>query len=298
MKQLFMGCFALSCAAVIFPQQYQNASDTNPVFMQWMKGFPPPAEKTLHAADGSYFKFPALRYSVNHMQEFSLTRTVSAPKKNLYKVKTKYDAEIDSIKFKPWNSDTEMTFEQSLDANYTDGIIIMHKGKIIYEKYPAGLRPDGVHAAMSVSKSFTGTIASILVAEGELEPERTVKYYIPELKNSGFADATVRQVMDMTTSIQYSEDYNNPDAEVWKYSAAGNVFRPADYKGPENYYEYLATVKKIDGQEHGQKFGYKTVNTELLAWINSRVTGKGLTELVSEKIWKPLGALMTVSRQL
>ena len=255
-----------------------------------MKGFPPPAEKTLHAADGSYFKFPALRYSVNHMQEFSLTRTVSAPKKNLYKVKTKYDAEIDSIKFKPWNSDTEMTFEQSLDANYTDGIIIMHKGKIIYEKYPAGLRPDGVHAAMSVSKSFTGTIASILVAEGELEPERTVKYYIPELKNSGFADATVRQVMDMTTSIQYSEDYNNPDAEVWKYSAAGNVFRPADYKGPENYYEYLATVKKIDGQEHGQKFGYKTVNTELLAWINSRVTGKGLTELVSEKIWKPLGA--------
>src|SRR5574344_970591 len=105
MKQLFMGCFALSCAAVIFPQQYQNASDTNPVFMQWMKGFPPPAEKTLHAADGSYFKFPALRYSVNHMQEFSLTRTVSAPKKNLYKVKTKYDAEIDSIKFKPWNSD-------------------------------------------------------------------------------------------------------------------------------------------------------------------------------------------------
>lgn len=290
MKQLFMGCFALSCAAVIFPQQYQNASDTNPVFMQWMKGFPPPAEKTLHAADGSYFKFPALRYSVNHMQEFSLTRTVSAPKKNLYKVKTKYDAEIDSIKFKPWNSDTEMTFEQSLDANYTDGIIIMHKGKIIYEKYPAGLRPDGVHAAMSVSKSFTGTIASILVAEGELEPERTVKYYIPELKNSGFADATVRQVMDMTTSIQYSEDYNNPDAEVWKYSAAGNVFRPADYKGPENYYEYLATVKKIDGQEHGQKFGYKTVNTELLAWINSRVTGKGLTELVSEKIWKPLGA--------
>ena len=285
-----MGCFALSCAAVIFPQQYQNASDTNPVFMQWMKGFPPPAEKTLHAADGSYFKFPALRYSVNHMQEFSLTRTVSAPKKNLYKVKTKYDAEIDSIKFKPWNSDTEMTFEQSLDANYTDGIIIMHKGKIIYEKYPAGLRPDGVHAAMSVSKSFTGTIASILVAEGELEPERTVKYYIPELKNSGFADATVRQVMDMTTSIQYSEDYNNPDAEVWKYSAAGNVFRPADYKGPENYYEYLATVKKIDGQEHGQKFGYKTVNTELLAWINSRVTGKGLTELVSEKIWKPLGA--------
>ena len=273
-----------------FAQSYPDADETNPEKMQWQQGFPPLPEKTLHAADGSYFTFPGLRYSVNHMQEFSLTRTVPGAKENLYSVKTKYDDAIDNITFTPWNSDTEMTFAQSLDANYTDGIIIMHKGKIIYEKYPAGLKQDGVHAAMSVSKSFTGTIAAILEAEGVLDPSKTVAEYIPELKDSGFGDATVRQVMDMTTSIQYSEDYNDPNAEVWKYSAAGNVFRPADYKGPENYYEYLATVKKIPGQEHGEKFGYKTVNTELLAWINSRVTGKSLTELISEKIWKPMGA--------
>ena len=290
MKKIMVSCFAFACAAGAFAQEYPDANATNPEKMQWQQGFPPPKEKTLHAADGSYFNFPGLRYSVNHMQEFSVTRTVPAAKEKLYSVKTKYDENIDSITFTPWDSDKEMTFSQSLAANYTDGIIIMHKGKIIYEKYPAGLKPDGVHAAMSVSKSFTGTIASILVAEGVLDPSKTVAEYIPELKDSGFADATVRQVMDMTTAIQYSEDYNDPNAEVWKYSAAGNVFRPADYKGPQNYYEYLATVKKIDGQEHGEEFGYRTVNTELLAWINSRVTGKGLTELISEKIWKPLGA--------
>ena len=94
----------------------------------------------------------------------------------------------------------------------------------------------------------------------------------------------------MTTAIEYSEDYTNPNAEVWKFSASGNVYRPADYSGPKNYYEYIKTVKKIPNQEHGQLFGYKTVNTELTAWIISRVTGKSITQLLSEKIWKPMGA--------
>ena len=290
MRNFITGVLFMALTASIFAQDYPDAKATNPDTMRWMKGFPPPPDRTLHAADGSFFNFPGLRYSVNHMQEFSPTRTVPAAKEKLYSVKTKYDSKIGSLTFVPWDSDAPMTIDESLDANYTDGFIVMHKGRIVYEKYPAGLRPDGVHAAMSVSKSFTGTVASILVAEGVLDPSKKVAEYIPELRDSGFADATVRQVMDMTTAIQYSEDYNDPNAEVWAYSAAGNVFRPADYKGPQNYYEYLATVKKIPGQEHGEEFGYRTVNTELLAWIVSRVTDTGLAQLVSEKIWKPLGA--------
>lgn len=290
MKKAIFSSILVAGAAFVSAQDYADAVKTNPETMGWMKGFPPAKEKTLHASDGSFFDFPKLRYSVNHMQEFFPTRTVPADQKNRYSVKTKIDNNIDSIKFTPWNSETPMTFEQSLGANYTDGIIVMHKGKIVYEKYFGGLTPDGKHAAMSVSKSFTGTIASILVADGKLDPSKLVTDYIPELKGSGYEGATVRNVMDMTTAIKYSEDYNNPNAEIWAYSAAGNVFRPGDYKGPQNYYEYLKTVKKIEGQEHGEAFGYRTINTEVLGWIVSRVTGKGLTQLVSENIWKPLGA--------
>ena len=273
-----------------FAQNYPTAEQTVPDVMGWMKGFPPSQAKTLHASDGSFFEFPALRYSVNHMREFFPTRNVSSGNGKKYQLKTKLDPAIGNVTFTPWDSDKTMTFEESLGANYTDGIIVMHKGKIVYEKYPAGLKPDGLHAAMSVSKSFTGTIASILVAEGKLEPSKKVVEYIPELKDSGFADATVQEVMDMTTAVKYSEDYNNPNAEIWAYSAAGNVFRPADYTGPQNYYEYLATVKKLPDSEHGDAFGYRTVNTELLAWICSRVTGQGLADMVSGMIWKPLGA--------
>lgn len=270
-------------------KKYLNAEESNPNKMEWMKGFPPEENKTLFAADGSFFEFPALRYSVNHIREFYPTRPVFCGKKG-YKFKTKFDDNIDFLEFVPWGEKNPITWKESLEKNYTDGIIILHKGKIVYEKYPAGLKQNGVHSAMSVSKSFTGILAAILIDEGAINPNKLVKDYIPELKGSGFADATVRQVLDMTTAVEYSEDYNNKNAEVWKFSASGNVFRPYDYNGPKNYYEYLKTVKKISGQEHGEIFGYKTVNTELMGWIISRVTQKDITQLISEKIWIPMHA--------
>lgn len=271
-------------------QEYLSIAETEPARMGWMKGFPPAADKIVSAADGSFFEFPALRYSVNHMREFLPTREVSGAKSDYYEFREKLDKKIDSLKFIPWEQDNPITWEESLEKNYTDGIIILHKGVIIYEKYCAGLNPHGLHAAMSVSKSFTGTLASILIAENELNPDETVGNYIPELKNSGFGDATVRQVLEMTTAIKYSEDYDNPKAEIWAFSAAGNVFKPADYKGPKNYYEFLPTVKKLAHQCHGEAFGYRTVNTEVMGWIISRITGKSITQLISEKIWIPLGA--------
>ncbi len=267
-----------------------TAAESDPRVMGWMQGFPPAEEKTLYAADGSYFKFPALRYSVNHMREFFPTRDVPTSDSYRYSVESDIDENIGNIRFLPWDSDEEITLRKSLDTNYVDGMIIMHRGKIVYETYSGGLTPDGLHAAMSVSKSFTGTLGAVLAAEGVIDPEEKVTRYVPELSGSGFEGATVRQVMDMTTALQYSEDYSDPNAEIWAYSASGNVFRGAGYKGPKNYYEYLKTVKKIAGAEHGEAFGYRTINTELLGWIISRATGKSIAELVSERFWKPIGA--------
>lgn len=288
--KVFYIIMAVFCLSIMTAQTFPDAKETDPNTMGWMQGFPPPADKTLSAADGSFFVFPALRYSVTHMREFMPTREVRAAKEKYFTFKTRIDDAIDSVTFMPTGESTPMTWAESLEKNYTDGIIVVHKGKIVYEKYAGSLKPDGLHAAMSVSKSFTGTLGAILIAEGVIDETKLVGEYVPELKQSAFGDATVRQVLDMTTSIQYSEDYNDPNAEVWKFTAAGNPFRPADYNGPRNYYEYLATVQKIPGQEHGEKFGYRTINTDVMGWIISRVTGKSITELLSEKIWVPMGA--------
>ena len=115
-----------------------NARDSDPEKLKWMMGFPPEKEKIISAKDGSFFEFPALRYSVNHMREFFPTRNVSVAKTDLYKFRHDLDKKIDEITFVPWNvsSTSPMTFAESLEKNYVDGIIIMHNEKIVYEKYP------------------------------------------------------------------------------------------------------------------------------------------------------------------
>ncbi len=256
-------------------QEILSAEDSNPNKMGWMKGFPPKKERVLSAADGSFFQFPALRYSVNHMREFMPTTPVKAATDNQYVFYTQIDNNIDSVTFTPWGSNETMTWKESLPKNYTDGIIILHKGKIVYEKYDGGLVPNGIHAAMSVSKTFTGTLGAMLVAEGVLDENKQAHEYVTELKNSAFGNATIRQILDMTTALQYSEDYADPNSEVWKFSSAGNPLpKPAGYEGPTNYFE---------------AFGYKTVNTDAMGWIISRLTGKSIPQLLSDKIWKPLG---------
>lgn len=274
----------------VFDLESFNSKETNPSILKWMSGFPPKQDKIISAMDGSFFRFPALRYSVNHMREFLPTRTVLASKDKKYKVKVKLDNKIDKLLFTPWNYQDEITIKDFLEKNYNDGFIILHKGKIIYEKYFAGLKPEGIHASMSISQSFLGLIALSLITEGLIDSHQLITHYIPELEKSGFADATVQELLDMTTAVQYSQEYTNPHADIWKFSEAGSHYKQHKSSKPQNYYEYLQSVKKKENLNHGEVFGYKTINSEVLGWLISRVTGKCITELISEKIWRPMGA--------
>jgi len=170
------------------------------------------------------------------------------------------DEGIDAVTFTPMGGGKSLTWKESLSANYTDGILILHKGRVVYEKYFGCLDEMGKHAAMSMTKSLTGLLAEILVVEGRLDDTAKVSSIIPELKDSGFGSATVRQVMDMTTALDYSEDYSDPKAHIWVYSkAASPLPKPKGYQGPNGYFEYLQTVKRdgvpwldyIDGHRQG-----------------------------------------------
>lgn len=274
-----------------------TATESEPDNFEWMQGFPPSPEKRLQATDGSFFRFPALRWSVVHMREFMPTVNVSRGLGPVSVVNYAPDASIDELEFKPWGSDTLMTWTESLSRNYTDGILILHRGTVVYEKYFGELTETDVHAVMSLSKSFTGTLASVLVAEGVINENARMKEYVPELERSAFGDATVRQVMDMTTALSFSEDYSDPGAEIWAFSSAGNPLpKPPEYHGPAGYFEYLQTVTK--NGRHGEAFGYKTVNTDALGWLISRVTGKKVSEYLSERIWSKLGMEMDAYYQI
>ena len=287
------GSFALALAAVnaaAVQTAPLSAAESDPGELGWMQGFPPPPDKLITQPDSNYFSFPKLRWTVCHLREFLPTEQVSRGIGAPVPLENDLDeTAIDALTFQPMGGDEEMTWRESLSANYTDGMLILHKGKIVYERYLGCLDEAGKHGAMSMTKSLTGLLAEILVAEGELDDTALVASIIPELSDSAFGNATVRQVMDMTTGLAYSEDYSDPNADIWKYSAAASPLpKSSDYDGPDGYFEYLQTVQPKG--VHGEAFHYKTINTDALGWMISRISGKEVTELLSERIWSRMGA--------
>ena len=297
---LMAAILAILAAPAFGPAHAQStvltAPDSDPNVMGWMQGFPPPENRLVTQPDSNFFSFPKLRWSVCHLRELLPTENISrgtgAPVPLAYPSPAEFvrlAREIDALTFMPIGGDTEMTWEASLHANYTDGMLILHRGEVVYERYFGCLEEDGKHAIMSMTKSITGLLGEILVAEGVLDDTLQVREIVPEIGDSAFASATVREVMDMTTGVRYSEDYSDPDADIWAYSrAASPLPKPADYSGPDGYLEYLQQVQPE--VNHGDAFHYKTINSDMLGWIISRVTGKAVTELASDRLWRRMGA--------
>jgi len=183
----------------------------------------------------------------------------------------------------------DRTIGEMLDATYTDGFIVLQRGKVVFERYFNGMSFDTRHLLMSVSKSITGAMAGQLLMDGRLDADAPVVEYIPELtKSSGFAEATVRQVLDMTTSIVFNEDYDDPQAEVKSHEEA-MAWRGRTPLAEKGVYAFAQTIEK-DVREHGEQFYYASINADVLGWLIERATGQRYIEWLSEGIWSKLGA--------
>jgi CubicO group peptidase (beta-lactamase class C family) len=266
-----------------------DAVASDPRALGWMVGAPPPADRVLAMTDANVHRFPRLRWTFCNMRQLNPTVGVSRGAGAAFPLARDIDPAIDAIRFTPLGGDREMTWAESLLANYTDGVVVLRDGVIVHERYAGALTETGQHAAMSITKSLMGLLAESFIVEGVLEDRTTVVELVPELAGSAFADATLRQVLDMTTGLRYSETYTDPAAEIWDYMKATSPLpRPVDDHGPRTSFEYLRTVRKQG--EHGQAFAYKTINTDTLGWILARTSGRSTAELLSDRIWSRIGA--------
>ena len=284
---------AATGALAATPPPVLDARASDPLVMGWMQGDPPPPERRIAFHDLSYMQFPQLRWSFSHWRELIPTVSVSRGRGPVSALPRALRDDLDAVSFMPMATAAgerpRMTWAESLLANYTDGIVVLHRGTIVYERYAGALTATGQHIAHSVTKSFYGTLGAMLVAEGLLDERARVSRYLPELKGSAFEDATVREVLDMTTAQKYSEAYTDPNAEVWDFARAGGILPwPPGYQGPKSLYEFLPTVRKQG--EHGAGFTYRSTNAEVLTWLIRRVTGKSAAEALQERLFGPLGA--------
>ena len=267
---------------------FTAAKDCDPLALKWMQGSPPPADKMIRFQDGSGYHFPQLRWSFANYRQ--LVATVAVPKSLNAATSLPPSARaLPGIRYTPMNGAGTCNWADMMEATYTDALLVMHRGQVLFEHFGGVMSPLQPHIAMSVSKSFMGLMAACLVADGVLDESQRVDHYLPELAGSGFADATVRQVMDMTTGIDYTENYADPQAEIWNHMRAGGVMPcPPGYSGPSNFYDYLKTVRKLG--THGERFTYRTANTDALGWIVARASGQSTAQMLSERLWQPMGA--------
>lgn len=289
MRSLAIGLIALiACASAQAQQAPLSPAQSDPLRMGWMQGSPPPLDKQILFEDGGHYQFPKTRWSFSNFREFVPTSNVSRGTGPVRVLATALRSDLDNVQFALPNGSGRMTWAQALEAVYTDGILVLHKGVIVYERYNGVMTPQSLHMSMSVTKSYYGTLAAMLIAEGKLDETAVVSRYIPELAQSAFGDATIRQVMDMTTGLEFSEDYSNPNAHIWEFSFAGGIFpRRVGYSGARTFYDFLKTIRKKG--EHGEGFTYNSVNTEVIGWLIGRVTGQKPHEVLSERIWSKLG---------
>jgi CubicO group peptidase (beta-lactamase class C family)/protein-tyrosine phosphatase len=257
---------------------------------RWLRGFASRLsdERAARFAEGGWFRFPQTRRSFSTINQLMPTRVVRRGDGPASAMDEAGRADIDGVRFQPIGRTDSMTWAQSLVANYTDGILVLHRGCIVYERYVGALAASRPHLAFSVTKSFVGTVAAMLIAEQVLDVEATVASYLPELRTSGIGDATIRQLLDMTTSLDYTEDYTDPRSSAWDLARAGGFLpRPPGYRGPESFFDYLKTLRK--SAPHGEAFSYKTVNTDALGAVLRRLTGMPLSDVLSERIFSRLG---------
>jgi CubicO group peptidase (beta-lactamase class C family) len=171
----------------------------------------------------------------------------------------------------------------------TDGVIIIHKGEVVFEEYPRMEREDK-HLYFSITKPFVSTLIAILEDRDILDVSKSVDHYMPELINSAWEGIPVIDILDMCSGINCREkeedSYDNPNSCFMRFFAA--IGFHGSNNSLDNPVDFLLTMDKFE--ENGLKYDYTGVNTWVLSQLIERVSGQKFPEILSSEIWQVMGA--------
>lgn len=261
-----------------------GALAADPAAPPLMQGFPPPPAAQVTAAN--WLDAPYHRWAFQHLESLLPTVTVDRGAGEASPLR-QGAADLSGFTFAdPWGRSRDLP--QFLTDQHVDALLIWHDGTLIAEHYRNGQTARTRHIMFSVTKSFTGLLAEMLIEDGRLDANRPVIDYVPELAGSAYGDASLRNVLDMEVGIDFTEVYDDPESEIARFAfAAGMRPPPPGYAGPRHLYGYLPTLKKRG--EHGQDFHYVTANSEVLGWVLERATGTPFAALFESSLFQRVG---------
>ena len=249
-----------------------------------MQGFPPPPEYRIHI--GNWQRWPQKIWGFQHTRELFPTRRLQ-PVGPVW-VLPEAHRSLDGLQV--GTADAPQTWPQMLEATHADAVLVLHEGRIVEERYLNGMKPGTAHLMFSATKSMVGLRGAVLIAEGKLDPAAKVGTLIPELADSAWGGATVRQVLDMTDAVRFTEVYTDPKSDIFPYIGAmgwaPELMNPAN---PTGIRDMLGTLKAQTGEPRGTAFHYRSPATDVACWFAVRAAGQSLTDWLQQRLWSPLG---------
>ncbi len=262
---------------------YRNSDPVPPI----MAGTPP----ALVVPREDWDRGPWNRWSFQHVRE--ILPTVEVWRGNGHRNKLPRDEiDLDGL---AWEHDgATITLAAHLDETFTDGFIVLKNGSVAFERYFNGMTERSLHLSQSMAKSVTAIVFGILAGRGLVVPDALVTNYLPELEATGWRGATVQQVLDMTTGVKFSEAYTDPYSDIGKVDVATG-WKPIplgsdpSFRWPAHMWELILGLKDTV-RPHGESFEYRSIETDVLAFLMERTAGKRLAQLVSDELWQKIGA--------
>jgi CubicO group peptidase (beta-lactamase class C family) len=178
----------------------------------------------------------------------------------------------------------ERTVSDYVGDSPTDGAIVVHEGRIVFEDYPR-MAPKDKHIWFSVSKTFVSTAVAILEDRGQIDADAPIDTYLTELAGTAWAGIPIVDILDMASGIDCPEVKSDPDSCFWEfYDAFG---WPVTSRVQD---DAMATVPAMETlRPSGEVFDYTSVNTEVLNRLVEVVSGERFSDFVEREIWRPAG---------
>ena len=250
-----------------------------------MSSFPPPAEGQVTLAN--WRTAPFNRWAFHHVREIVPSADIPHDPARVRPLGTRGGG-LEALRI-GMPDGASSGLGDFLEATGADGIVVLHRGAIVLERYANGMNERSPHILMSVSKSMLGLLAAVLSAQGALDVDRLAVDYVPELRETAWAGARVGQLLDMRTALAFDEDYLATSGPIVEYRKATNWNPLEPGERATDLRSFFSTLTQSNGP-HGGRFSYVSPNTDLLGWIIERAAGRRYSDLMSELVWQPMGA--------
>jgi CubicO group peptidase (beta-lactamase class C family) len=182
----------------------------------------------------------------------------------------------------PQGAALDLDVDAFMQAERTAGLLVLQDGKVRFERYGLGMTPSDHWDSFSVTKSLTSTLVGAAIRDGFISGlDAQLTDYLPEMAGSGYDGVTVRQLLTMTSGVDWNEDYADSASDVVRL-----FLTPAD-PGLDATVSYMRRLGRA--AEPGTRWHYNTGETNLVGVLVARATGRPLAQYLSEKIWGPAG---------